>query len=127
MPKLACPITNAAAIPATGALCVFGKISTRLAPASATYRLLAGSTAIPCGAASVCAETCVGRTAVVMPGWPNTRTAAAPLPAPAGNSSTRLLPLSATNRSPFGPTATPLGLFSEVAFTAADSALVKSA
>src|SRR5260370_3049913 len=61
-----------------------------------------------------------------MPGCPNTRIADTPFPAPAGNSSTRLLPLSATNKSPFGPIATPVGAFSEAAFTAADNELVKS-
>src|SRR3954452_15300248 len=99
----------------------------RLAPESATYKLEAPSTATPSGLDSVCADTCVGRTATFIEGWPKTRIAEAPVPAPAWNSSTRLLPESATNRSPLGPSARPAGVFKEDALTAAETELVKSA
>ena len=59
-------------------------------------------------------------------GCPYTRIALAPFPAPAANSSTRLLPESATNKSPFGPIANPAGFFKDVAFTAAEVELTKS-
>src|SRR5260370_4238490 len=81
---------------------------------------------MPWGAARVWGEAWLGFTEVVMPGCPNPGIADPPFPAPAGNSSTRLLPLSATNKSPFGPIATPLGVLSDAAFTAADNELVKS-
>src|SRR5215472_13326182 len=61
-----------------------------------------------------------------MLGWPYTRIAAAPFPAPVAYSRTRLLTLSATNRSPFGPMATPPGLFNELAVTSAEIELLKS-
>src|SRR5436190_14286591 len=102
-------------------------MTTRLAPESATYRLEAASTAIPSGLESVCADICEGRTATFIEGWPKTRIAEAPVPAPAWNSSTRLLPVSATNKSPLGPIARPAGEFKEDAFTAAETELVKSA
>src|SRR5579864_7603259 len=107
------PITNVAAIPAGGAFCVFGKISARLAPVSATYRLAAWSTATPWGLISVCADTWLGAAEEFIPGCPYTRIADAPVPAPAGNSNTRLLPRSATNRSPLGPSARPAGVFKD--------------
>ena len=50
----------------------------------------------------------------------------APLPTPGANSSTRLFALSATNKSPFGPTATPPGALNEEAVTAADVEVLKS-
>src|SRR2546429_328663 len=51
---------------------------------------------------------------------------AARLPAPITNSSTRWLPVSATNRSPSGPNPRPPGARSEAALVIADTELVKS-
>src|SRR5215217_6217803 len=52
--------------------------------------------------------------------------AAAPVPAEDANSSTRLLPESATKRLPSGPTNTPVGARREEALTAAEVELLKS-
>jgi hypothetical protein len=73
----------------------------------------------------VCAESWVGFWDVDIFGCPYTRIAEAPFPAPAANSSTRLLPESATNKSPFGPIAKPAGVFREDELTAAESEVVK--
>ena len=125
-PKLLWPMTNDAALPAGGAFCVFEKTSTRLEAASATNKFEAGSTAIPTGSLSVCADTWTGLNEVFVFGWPYTRIAADPVLAPAGYSTTRLLPLSATNRSPLGPIAKPAGALSDAELIAAETELVKS-
>src|SRR5437879_5962581 len=124
--KVCCPTTMEAARPAAGASLVSGKIKTRLNPASATYKLDAASTNKPWGAYSTCAEATLGWVDERNDGWPNTRTAVAPVPAPAENSSTRLLPASATKRSRLGPMAKPVGERRELSFTEAELALVKS-
>ena len=62
-----------------------------------------------------------------MPGCPYTRIAAAPFPAPAAYSSTRLLPRIGDEQiCRSGPIARPAGAFNEDALTAAEAALVKS-
>src|SRR5438552_2522132 len=96
--KDCCPTTIEAARPVAGASLVSGKINTRLNPASATYKLDAASTNKPWGANSTCAEATFGCVDERNDGWPKTRTAIAPVPAPAESfqTRTRLLLLSET-------------------------------